>query len=194
MLGLRLRISTGSFSFVWASPDCTQYSRARTTGGPRDLKGADALVRKTLEIISYYQCPFAFENPESGLLKDRDVVQGIPYVDTSYCLYGAPYRKNTRIWHSASLTDFLVLKPKCSRSNPCTHLAQHNRHPKSAQRGPTKGRKDDVCTLDQLHSIPSRLCEHIAESVDIHYVLESIDEEVRSSYNNPEALEAQGEA
>ena len=50
------------FQFVWASPDCTQYSRARTTGKkPRDLEGADSLVRKCLEIITYFQCPCAFE-------------------------------------------------------------------------------------------------------------------------------------
>ena len=32
------------FQFVWASPVCTQYSKVRATGGPRDLEGADKLV------------------------------------------------------------------------------------------------------------------------------------------------------
>ena len=40
---------------IWASPPCTQYSVARTTAKtPRDLAGADALVRATLEIIDRY--------------------------------------------------------------------------------------------------------------------------------------------
>ena len=29
---------------VWASPPCTMYSLARTTGGPRDLEGSDRMV------------------------------------------------------------------------------------------------------------------------------------------------------
>ena len=46
----------GPFDFVWASPPCTQYSRARTTGGARDLEGTDALVAKTL--IAYFKPHF----------------------------------------------------------------------------------------------------------------------------------------
>ena len=76
------------FQFVWASPCCTAYSRARTTGGARDLEGADKLVGKTLEIISHFGCNWAFENPQSGLLKSRQIVAGIPSFDTSYCMYG----------------------------------------------------------------------------------------------------------
>ena len=182
----------GSFDFIWASPDCTQYSRARTRGKPRDLEAADSLVRKTLEIISFYQCPFAFENPESGLLKTREIVQGIPYSDTSYCHYNYPYRKNTRIWHS--LGDYLALIPKCCTANPCVHRSRIGKHPQSAQRGPCKGKKDDICTLDKLHSIPPELCASIAESVDILYVIQSIDEEIRASYNNSEEMETQREA
>ena len=45
----------GHFDAIWASPDCTQYSRARTTAkAPRDLEGADKLVAKCREIIEYF--------------------------------------------------------------------------------------------------------------------------------------------
>ena len=62
------------------------------------LETADALVQRCLDIIAYWRPRYWFiENPQTGLLKTRDVVQGIPYVDLDYCMYGAPYRKRTRI-------------------------------------------------------------------------------------------------
>ena len=36
---------------IWASPPCTQYSRARTRG-ERNMDEADILVRRTLEIAA----------------------------------------------------------------------------------------------------------------------------------------------
>ena len=78
----------GHWDVIWASPDCTQYSRARTTAKtPRDLEGADALVAKCREIIEYF-CPrrWFIENPDTGLLKDREVVAGLPYVRVDYCM------------------------------------------------------------------------------------------------------------
>ena len=40
----KLPKSAKKVSVIWASPMCTQYSKCRTQGGPRDLVGADALV------------------------------------------------------------------------------------------------------------------------------------------------------
>ena len=76
------------FDFVWASPVCTQYSIARTCGPPRDLHAADRLVIRSLEIIAYFGCNWAIENPQTGLLKTRDIVKGLPFYDTTYCRYG----------------------------------------------------------------------------------------------------------
>ena len=46
--------SPGHFDIVWASPDCTQYSRARTTAKTeRNLNKADALVKRCLDLIKY---------------------------------------------------------------------------------------------------------------------------------------------
>ena len=86
------------FDAIFCSPDCTQYSIARTAKTPRDLEGADRLVPKCREIIDYFEpCIWFIENPDSGLLKDRGVVAGLPFVRVDYCMYGAPYRKRTRI-------------------------------------------------------------------------------------------------
>ena len=67
------------FDFVWGSPVCTQYSIARTTGPPRNLHAADKLVKRMLEVMSRFRCHWAFENPQSGLLKGRSVVAGLPF-------------------------------------------------------------------------------------------------------------------
>ena len=165
--------SKGDIDFVWGSTPCTEYSVARTTAKrPRDLAGADELVEICKSIAKHYACPFAFENPQSGLLKSRDVVRGIPFTDTSYCQYGYPYRKTTRIWHS--LGDYLEMRPTCCSRNPCDVLRVHGKHLMSAQRGPGK-RADgtrmhnNTCSLDQLQSLPSLLCYDIALSVDAVY-------------------------
>jgi site-specific DNA-cytosine methylase len=85
---------------VWASPVCTQYSIARTTGGPRNLEAADELVLAALSIVAAMgEVPFFMENPYTGLLKTRPFMQDLPpprLVD--YCKYGYPYRKRTAIW------------------------------------------------------------------------------------------------
>ncbi|KAK3269400.1 hypothetical protein CYMTET_22156 [Cymbomonas tetramitiformis] len=55
----------GFFDVIWASPPCTQYSQARTTGGPPDLEGADKSVKCTLDAIEYLKPKHWFlENPE----------------------------------------------------------------------------------------------------------------------------------
>ena len=50
----------GYFDVIWASPDCTQYARAKTTGPPRDLEKADKLVQACLDISVYLQPAYWF--------------------------------------------------------------------------------------------------------------------------------------
>ena len=73
------------FDFVWASPDCTMFSIARTRGPPRDLVKATALVQRCLEIAGWFGCQWCLENPATGLLKKQPLMQDLCYVDTCYC-------------------------------------------------------------------------------------------------------------
>ena len=57
--------------------------------GHRNLEAGDRLVLRTLQIIENLRPRWwAFENPQTGLLKTRPMVQGLPYSDVCYCKYG----------------------------------------------------------------------------------------------------------
>ena len=153
----------GDFDIVWASPPCTMYSVARTKAKtPRDLTGADAVVARTLEIFEYFHPMWWFmENPQSGLLKTREVVRGLPYKDVTYCSYGAPFRKKTRVWTNCTVW---TPRPLCDKKT--CHAVVDGRHQKTAQRGPCGGRgSSDACKLAELHAIPRELVLEIEAAV-----------------------------
>jgi hypothetical protein len=110
----------GQFDLIAASPPCNEYSYAKTVQ-PRNLKKADQVVNKTLEILSWFK-PKAWwiENPRMGYLKSRPFMQNIPFIDIDYCQFSDwGYQKPTRFWVSESLSS--VPSKKCDFKT-CTNL------------------------------------------------------------------------
>ena len=141
------QLNQNEFNVIWASPPCTEYSIAKTVG-VRHIDYANALVKKTIEIIRYFNPSVWFiENPQTGLMKD------FQYFDLDYCKYGFPYRKRTRIW--SNLTSWKP-RPLCKRD--CGNII-NNKHRETAQRMPS-GKKSDwgdnptIHTQDDLYRIP----------------------------------------
>ena len=94
----------GFFDVIGCCPPCTEFSQAMTRRD-RDFPYADSLVKKGLEIIQYFQPKFWFlENPQTGKLKSRPYMKGLPYVDLDYCQFSDwGYQKRTRVWGSPSI-------------------------------------------------------------------------------------------
>jgi hypothetical protein len=124
------------FDVIWASPPCTEYSRAKSRG-ERDMATADRCVEAVFHVLDYFKPKFFFiENPE-GLLATRPVMQSWNCLQrqVSYCRYGMPFRKNTHIWTNVYLKRPLKM---CRKETPCEAQRQHGRHLVTAQAGPTR--------------------------------------------------------
>ena len=138
---------------MWASPPCTEYSRAKTSG-VRHIDYANSIVKNTIEIINYFQPRiFLIENPHTGLLKEQDFMNDFDYYDVDYCKYGFDYRKRTRLW-----TNLKSWKPRPLCKKDCNSMIG-NRHKETAQRLPCKGRWNEQRkkTQDELYRIPEEL-------------------------------------
>ena len=151
--------SKDHFQFIWASPPCESYSQARTVAKiPRDeaMEKADKLVSKTRQIIDYFGCHWAIENPAYSLLWKREDSRGLLESScvTSYCSFGAQYRKHTRLANS-----FGLVLPKCPGASLCPAMIG-KRHVDQAQRG-GGGVSGKRHTVDELHSIPGGLCRSV---------------------------------
>lgn len=147
----------GHFDIIWASPPCTDYSKAKTHG-VRNLALADSLVKKTLEIIDYFKPRAWFiENVGTGLLVKRmpTIRQGLKLYYVDYCAYGKPYRKRTAIWSNIELELKL-----CPGKDACPQMtgAKHNG---SCGNGTVKYNSAGISSVWEKNNIPTTLMSYI---------------------------------
>jgi hypothetical protein len=151
-----------------AGVPCENYSIAHTRG-VRKLSFADSLVRKTWEIIQHFErlnpgLLWWIENPDSSWLWKRKISEPFPHrVRLDFCQYGALFRKRTRL-----ATNALDYKPRALCNPKTCHACVDGKHIKSAQQGPSNGKHNDRCTLDQLHAYPGELCRELFEHCSSH--------------------------
>ena len=120
------QFNRNNFKIIWASHPCVEYSIAKTTG-VRKIDYANSIVKKTIEIINYFNPSVWFiENPQTGLLKHQEFMKDFDYFDLDYCKYGFPYRKRTRIW-----TNLKTWKPRPLCKNDCGNII-NNKHKETA--------------------------------------------------------------
>mmetsp|Transcript_21392 Transcript_21392/g.53104 ORF Transcript_21392/g.53104 Transcript_21392/m.53104 type:complete len:253 (-) Transcript_21392:7-765(-) len=100
------------FDIVWASPLCTEYSPAKTSG-VRDLHHADRVACAALRVIRAPRPHVWFmENPHTMLHK-RDFMRDLWYLRhrCTYCRYGFRYKKDTDIWTNIPCSSCIAASP-----------------------------------------------------------------------------------
>jgi hypothetical protein len=147
---------------IWASPPCTGFSVAALghhwTGGKNayipkteTAKLGIELVKKTIDIINYFQPDYWFmENPR-GVLRKLDIVKNFKRNTITYCQYGDDRMKPTDIWTNSTKW---ISRAMCKNGAPC-HVAA----PRGSRTG-TQGLKGAY----ERSKIPNQLCIEILKS------------------------------
>ena len=152
----------GYWDVVWASPPCTLFSKARTTGEKVDMGQANLLTLHTANLIKALQPKYwGIENPAGSSIWQLPCLADLPYKLCSYCHYSDwGYRKNTRI-----ATNVSHWKPKVCKYDCCCLVEGMKRHRASAQRGPSRPGDRSWSQLE-LYRIPEKLVAELLDAIE----------------------------
>ena len=140
---------------IWASPPCTKYSVARRSAETtaEDLEMSDILVKKTIDIARELGNPALYiENPWTGQLKNRGLLDFMQLHRVDYCKYEFPYRKRTAIWTN---TAWRPERPLCKGDCAAYGVKGHKARAQQGGPGPRFSQRE-------LYRIPPGLCDEIA--------------------------------
>ena len=151
----------GYFKVIAAHVPCNEYSRAKTVGS-RNFEESDKLVKRTLEIVEYFQPELWWlENPRTGFLSRRACVQHLPYIDFDYCQFSDwGYQKPTRFWGSDNLTR---LTSKVCDGKNCPNLLPGKKRHRQQLGG--LGMKFGTY---QKWRVPEQLINYLLSALDLH--------------------------
>ena len=153
-----------NFDASWASPPCTQYSKARTRAlTPRDLQVQINQYYKFLRssYISTHQ-PSSLDNHWSGLLKHRPIMTHLPLPKkASYCKYVFSYQKHIAVWTDSDIEfEFCRNDCNCLIAMP-ESIIRKWRHQHIAQRGKAKNKNTEPFTQRTLQYSASTKSSHL---------------------------------
>ena len=159
----------GKIDIVHMSPDCRHYSKIRynwkAMGHPEpDLEYADSLVRKALYIKEYLNPTFWFlENPATGQLKNRGLLDGVPMKRCCYCKYDSDgtfmTKKETAIW---GCVDDWTPRMCNKEHGHCEAKAKYGKHLEGL--GHSKSISREVPRSQRIR-IPPQLVKELIDSV-----------------------------
>jgi len=149
---------------IWASPPCNTYSPLAYPLKERNTKTAEPysdrakegtkILYRTLDIIKYIEklnpnVIFVMENPK-GMMREDKKVKKLIRNTTTYCAYGDFKRKLTDFF--TNIPNGLGLKEVAPCPNPDKIISVQ-----------------DLPTIEQRYSIPSRLMKHLLTTMVDNY-------------------------
>ena len=150
---------SGYHDIIWASPECKEFSRAKTVG-KRDLPKAVQLVKAVFDTIELANPKAWFvENPAGS---NNQSLDKLPFMQKykrflnkcTYCWYGLPYQKPTCIWSN------VPLDLKNCLTDPCAAQRKFGHHCATAQSGRNVLHTHGTSTRD-ANRVPAPLLESL---------------------------------
>ena len=129
------RYPRGYYDIIYASPQCTAFSKANQNPSENAVEHATRMVQKCFEILEYFR-PYVWilENPVNRL---QDMAFMRAYDEykqtTAYCMYGTSFRKLTNVWSNID-----VKLPNCVGDTLCSFKRAWGFHKETAQSGTSK--------------------------------------------------------